>query len=365
VSEETAPTARPVLDRLIQSPPVWTGEPGPQTHVVLSSRVRLARNLESLPFPTRCTPDQQQLVVNRVQNAVRWVDALAGAGYVDVTDLEDNDLSFLVERRLISRDLAAGGRRRGVLVGERESLSIMVNEEDHLRVQGVVSGFRLGEALDAVSRVDDALDRHLEFAFSPALGFLTSCPTNVGTGLRASVLVHLPALQLTGEVRRVMQGAAALGLAVRGFYGEGTEIMGNFVQVSNNVTLGRDEGTITNQMAERVHTIIAAEEKARDTVWSSARLQVEDKVYRAYGILRHARSLKAVEVLNLASAVRFGIALELPDLCPLPVLNEILLFAQPGHLARLAGRDLKPEERRELRARWVRRRFSAIPGNGA
>jgi protein arginine kinase len=250
------------------------------------------------------------------------------------------------------------------MVGPRESLSIMVNEEDHLRMQAVVSGFRLGEALDIVGRVDDALDRHLSFAFSPMLGFLTSCPTNVGTGLRASVLVHLPALHLTGDARKVMQGAAALGMAVRGFYGEGTEVMGNFVQVSNHVTLGKDEGGITNLMAERVHIIIAAEEKARDTVWSSARLQVEDKVYRAFGILRHARSLKAPEVLNLASAVRFGISLELPDLCPLPVLNEILLFAQPGHLSRVAGRELQPDERRGLRAQWVRRRLAAIPWNG-
>jgi protein arginine kinase len=294
-----------------------------------------------------------------VQTAAGHIPVLAGALYFDVEELEESDVEFLVERRLISRDLAAGDRARGVLVGSGESLTVMINEEDHLRLQGVVSGFRLGEALDRVIGVDDLLDAHLEYSYSPRLGYLTACPTNVGTGMRASVLVHLPALHLTGESRKVMQGAAAMGLAVRGFYGEGSQMMGNFVQVSNHVTLGTSEDEIVRGLSEKVQKVIESEQRARDTLWSDARVQVEDKVYRAYGLLLHARSIKAAEVLNLTSAVRFGLAFDLPGLCSAEALGEVLLLSQPGHIMKMSKRLVTKEERRSLRADFIRARLAA------
>jgi len=363
---------RGVLDPFLHTAPDWVTEPGPLAEVVLSSRVRLARNLSSLPFPSMSTGEQQSLVANRVRTAAEHIANLSDAIYYDVESLTPEEAEFLVERRLVSRDLVQGNRHRGVLVNPGESLSIMVNEEDHLRLQGVVSGFRLGEALDRAASVDDALDAHLEYAFSPTFGYLTACPTNVGTGIRVSVLVHLAGLSLTGEARPVMQGATALGLAVRGFYGEGTRVMGNFVQISNHATLGMDENRIVTLLGEKVHRILESEQKARDTIWASARSQIEDKVYRAYGILTQARSIKGSEVLNLASAVRFGLALELPGLCSPEVLNEILVFSQENHLTAIEGRSMPPEQRRVRRAELIRGRLKrferaaapAAGGNG-
>jgi len=347
-----------VFSRLVSRAPRWASDPGPAAPVILSSRVRYARNLGGMPFPGVSTGTQQTSVVNRVQGAVREVPAFRRAAYIACDDLSREDLSLLVERRLVSRDLAGGHRRRGVLVGDGESLSVMVNEEDHLRLQSLLSGLRLGEALDRLNEVDEVLDARLDYAFDAELGFLTACPTNVGTGMRASVLAHLPALVLTRRAKKVIGGVAAMNMAVRGFYGEGTEVMGNFFQISNQTTLGPGEHEIVSRLDQVVRQIIQYEEEARDVIWRSARLQLEDKIYRAYGTLTSARTISSEEVLSLASAVRFGIALEREGLCPLSVLNEILVFSQPGHVTRLAGRELDQEERRRLRADYIRNRLS-------
>jgi protein arginine kinase len=347
-----------VFSRFVSGAPRWASEPGPAATVILSSRVRFARNLGGMPFPGLSTETQQGSVVNRVRGAMNEVPAFRDADYIACDDLTPEDLSLLVERRLVSRDLAGGHRRRGVLVGRGESLTVMVNEEDHLRLQSMLSGLRLGEALDRLNEVDDILDARLNYAFDDTLGYLTACPTNVGTGMRASVLAHLPALVLTRRAKKVIQGVAAMNMSVRGFYGEGTEVMGNFFQISNQTTLGPDEHEIVSRLDQVVRQIIQYEEEAREVIWRSARLQLEDKIYRAYGTLSSARTISSEEVLSLASAVRFGVALEREGLCPLPVLNEILVFSQPGHVSRMAGRELEQEERRRLRADYIRKRLS-------
>ncbi len=347
-----------VLERLRESVPTWASEPGPEGAVILSSRVRFARNLSSFPFPGQSNPTQQTSVVTRARTAVADLPAFAKPAWLSFRELKDEELDLMVERRLASRDLARGERRRGVLVGEGETLSIMVNEEDHLRLQSVLSGLRLGEALDRLNEVDDLLDARLDYAFDDQLGYLTACPTNVGTGIRASVLAHLPGLVLTKRARKVIQGVAAMNFAVRGFYGEGTEVMGNFFQISNQTTLGPDEHQVVSRLEETIRRILGYEEEARDLIRRTARLQVEDKIYRAYGTLRHARAVSAEEVVSLASAVRFGHALELGGLCPLPALNEILVFAQPGHVSLRAGRELDREERHRIRADYVRARLA-------
>jgi len=348
---------RLALDRLLAGAPRWAEEPGPMNAVVLSSRVRLARNLATLPFPSQADREQDRQVVQRFRRAAAGVPEFEGAAYLDLNGLEAVDIDVLVERRLASRDLAQGSRKRGVLVAPGELVTAMVNEEDHVRLTGVLSGLRLGEALDLANNVDSGMGTGLDFAFDSELGYLTACPTNVGTGMRASVLAHLPALVLTRRAKKVIQGVGALGLSVRGFYGEGTEIMGNFFQISNQTTLGRGENEIVSRLDEVVRQILGFEDEARQSMWTTARVQLEDKIYRAFATMRSARTISADEVVSLASAVRFGIALELPDLCSLTVLNEILVFSQPGHVTRLAGRTLSQEERRQFRADRIRRRL--------
>lgn len=353
------------LNRLARRAPGWMEEPGPHAASVLSSRVRLARNLASVPFPSE--NDDLSGVLKRIERATAAVPQLSASELWVFDDFEPEDLEFLIERRLVSRDLARGHRTRGVLVGPDEARSIMINEEDHYRLQSVATGLRLGEALDRIAELDRELEKHIEFAFDEKLGYLTACPTNVGTGMRASVLAHLPALVLTRRAKKVVRGVAAMGLAVRGFYGEGTEVQGNFFQISNQTTLGRDEHDIVSRLSEVVEQVLGYEEEARETMLRSARLQVEDKVYRAFATLTHARSLDPEEVVSLASAVRFGVGLELDDLCDVAALNEILVVSQPAHVRRIAGRELDRDEERHLRAALVRARLrgeppSAIPG---
>jgi protein arginine kinase len=353
---------RSVIDRLAGQAPEWAREQGPRSDAILSSRVRFARNLASLPFPPRASREQDRQVITRLRRAAQSVNELRSAEYLDLEGLAGLELDVLIERRLASRDLAQGNRKRGVLVASGERITVMVNEEDHFRLTGILSGLRLGEALDLVNEVDRGLGQALEFAFDAELGFLTACPTNVGTGMRASVLAHLPALVLTRRAKKVIQGVAALGLSVRGYYGEGTEIMGNFFQISNQNTLGKGENEIVSRLDEVVRQILDFESSARDSMWSGARVQLEDKIYRAFATLRSARTIAADEVVSLASAVRFGIALELPDLCPLRVLNEVLVISQPGHVSRLAGRALGEEDRRQFRAELIRKRLSQNGG---
>jgi protein arginine kinase len=356
-----------IMNRLLRTAPGWAREVGPKSPSILSSRIRLARNLSLWPFPARTTRDQQTQIVGRIRRAAGEVETLRDAGFINVEELPATDVSVLVERRLVSRDLAGSDRRRGVVVSDGEELTIMVNEEDHIRMQSVVSGLRLGEALDRINEVDNALGAALEYAFDKDLGYLTACPTNVGTGMRASVLAHLPALVLTRRAKKVMQGVSAMGLAVRGFYGEGTEIMGNFFQISNQMTLGRGENEIVSRLDEVVRQILGFEDEARQAMLSGAGVQLQDKIYRAFGTLQNARTIAADEVVSLASAVRFGIALELDGLCSLGVLNEILVFSQPGHVVRMAGRELDQDERRQARADFIRRRLSGRgePRNGS
>lgn len=351
-----------ILDRLSRRVPDWATETGPGSLTVLSSRVRLARNLASVPFPGRSTPAQQKQVVARIRRVAREAPGLDEASFLDVSRLEADDLDFLVERRLVSRDLATGSRVRGVILTDGESFTIMANEEDHLRLQSLYSGLRLGEALDRANEVDDALDARLEFAFDREFGYLTACPTNVGTGMRASVLAHLPALVLTRRAKKVIQGVSAMGMSVRGFYGEGTEVMGNFFQISNQTSLGKGENEIVSRLDEVVRQVLGYEEEAQDIMWSRARLQLEDKIYRAYGTLLCARSITAEEVVSLASAVRFGLALELGGLCSLSTLNRILVASQPGHVIRAAGRPLEQDERRQARATLVRSLLAGSDG---
>ena len=342
------------LTALAQGLGRWLDGSGPAADIVLSTRVRLARNLKEVPFTHRAREEQMAMVYSSVVSAVRKTPALVSSTALAMRELTPLDRQFLVERHLISHDLADNGRLRGLLLVPDESVSAMVNEEDHMRLQALASGFQLRSAWEAVNAIDDDLGQDLDYAFSDDLGYLTACPTNAGTGMRASVLIHLPSLVLTKQIGRVLQGITQVGLAVRGFYGEGSQIMGNFFQISNQTTLGQSERETVESLERVTRQIIDYEQRARDELLKDARVQIEDKIWRAYGALRHSRVISSQEVINLSSAVRFGVALSMSGLASVQTLNELLIRTQPAHIQLALGREMEQRERNVVRAEYVR-----------
>ncbi len=359
-------TAPRNMDELFGSPSPWLLGEGPHADMVLSTRIRLARNLDDVPFTHRAREEQLQGVLASVSTAAQQASAFRDGLLLRMNEVEPLDRQVLVERHLVSHELGDGARPRGILVAPDARLSLMINEEDHLRLQALTPGFQLAEAWSLADAADDELDQSLEFAFSDEIGYLTSCPTNAGTGLRASVLIHLPALVLLEEIQRVLKSIMQVGLNVRGLYGEHSEVMGNLFQISNQTTLGRSERDSIDSLERVTRQIIETEERARERMLRDARIQIEDKVWRAYGTLRHCRSIHAREVINLCSAVRLGVAMGLTGLCPLRVLNELLVLTQPAHLQRQHGGELSPADRNIVRAQFVRERLAAAErDNGA
>ena len=363
MSRKTNGRAPTSFIELLARPSEWLSGDGPHAEMVLSTRIRLARNLNNVPFTHRARDEQLQGVLLSVGGAAERSSAFRGGLLLRISELPALDRQVLVERHLVSHELGDGARPRGILVASDERLSLMVNEEDHLRLQAMASGFQLSEAWSLADHADDELADGLDFAFSDELGYLTSCPTNAGTGLRASVLIHLPALVLLEEIQKVLKSIMQVGLNVRGFYGEHSEVMGNLFQISNQTTLGRSERDSIESLERVTRQIIEHEERARERMVRDARVQIEDKVWRAYGTLRYCRSIHAREVINLCSAVRLGVALGLPGLCPLKTLNELLVLTQPAHLQRAYGGDLTPAERNLYRAQLVRERLDAAERN--
>ncbi|TMQ68618.1 MAG: protein arginine kinase [Candidatus Eisenbacteria bacterium] len=352
------------FDDLVGRASPWLDGSGPHADLVVSTRVRLARNLAAVPFTHRARDEQLQGVFASVTGAADRTAAFGDALTLRMNELSALDRQILVERHLVSHELSDGVRPRGIVIGGEERLSLMVNEEDHLRLQAMASGFQLAEAWRVADGADDELDRALDFAFSEEIGYLTSCPTNTGTGLRASVLIHLPALVLLQEIHKVLKSIMQVGLNVRGLYGEHSDVMGNLFQISNQTTLGQGERDSIESLERVTRQVLETEERARERLTRDARVQTEDKVWRAYGLLRYCRAVSSQEVINLCSAVRLGVSLALPGLCPLPVVNELLVLTQPGHLQRHYGGELTPPERNVFRAQLVRERLAAAERNG-
>jgi protein arginine kinase len=338
----------------------WLDASGDHSDIVLSTRVRLARNLQGQAFGPRARVNDREAVLTRVQKATDKSELLQGATLVSLPAVSQRTRQILLERRLVSRDLAGTPpkephRATAVVLASPAPLSVMINEEDHLRLQSLVSGLRFREAWSVVDRLDEELGRDLPYAYHHEFGFLTSCPTNVGTGLRASVLMHLPGLVLTKEIGKVLQGLGQVGLTFRGLYGEGSEVVGNFFQVSNQTTLGKTEEDLVDHLDKIIRQVIQYEVHARQVLLRDAPAVTEDKIWRAYGLLRYARTLSFEELMNLLSGVRLGVSLKLlPDL-RVYTLNKIMIFTQPAHLEQAAGRDLPPSESDAHRAAYVRR----------
>jgi protein arginine kinase len=345
------------LDSLTHTSGEWLRGTGPESDIVISSRIRLARNLAAFPFTNRASAYQKAEIEALLRDRIAKLELDPKLSYLNVPNLSPLDRQFLVERQLISRELAAADGPRGVALAPHESVSLMVNEEDHLRLQVMRSGLSLDEAWQDIDKVDDLLEQRACYAFSEEFGYLTACPTNVGTGMRSSVMLHLPALEWTKQIEKVFRALQKINLAVRGLYGEGSRASGNFYQISNQVTLGKSEATILGEIREVVPQIINYERQARSTLIRESRQALQDRVSRAYGTLCSATMMTSEETMDLLSSVRLGINLNLLDDITIPTVNELFIHTQPAHLQKLMGAALDGEERNAARARYLRTRL--------
>jgi protein arginine kinase len=338
----------------------WLRGAGPMHDVVISSRVRLARNIAGVPFLSQCGPDQQHELEQRLRREILAAGIAKEVLYVDIAAASEVDRQLLVERHLISRQHASASHPRGVAISSDETCAIMVNEEDHLRMQVLRSGLDLTDGVDEIMRLDDLLESRLDYAFHSKYGYLTACPTNVGTGLRVSVMLHLPALKMTGEIEKVFRAAHDMRLAIRGLFGEGTEASGDFFQVSNQTTLGKTEQQIAREfLDEMVPQFIEYERRARQAMIKRRCLAVDDKARRSLALLRSARLISTDETMYLLSLVRLGINTGRIEDVELKTINELFLLTQPAHLQKLLNKQLEPEGRAEARAKYIRRRLGA------
>ena len=337
----------------------WFGGTGPSADIVISSRIRLARNLAGFEFSSHLSAQRQTQTLEKLRDAVMALDTKDKLFFVHMEDISSLEQDLLVERHLISRQHAHGKGPRGVICTVGESFTAMINEEDHLRIQVFKAGLALKECWEQINRIDDEIEKRIEYAFNPKYGYLTACPTNLGTGIRISVMLHLPALKMTGQIEKFLNAARDTDLAVRGLFGEGTEAVGDFFQLSNQVTLGIKEADIINEFSESIVPKIAEyESKARNELRDNQPQVLDDKIQRALGVLQNARLISSKEALFLLSHVRLGVNLgRLPGIS-IATVNELFMLTQPAHLQINSGGTLDPNQRDAVRAQIIRSRLS-------
>ncbi|MDP2895338.1 MAG: protein arginine kinase [bacterium] len=335
----------------------WLGENGPESEFVFSSRVRVARNLADFPFPNKATAAEKREIMDRILAAVKSVPRLRRCSVFRIEDLKEIDRQLLVERYLISRELAAKKSGSAVVIDSRGVVTIMVNEEDHIRMQALLSGLRLRECWEIISQLDDELECQLGFAFSPKYGYLTACPTNVGTGIRVSAMLHLAGVIFSKQIEQVLQAVARLHLAVRGIYGEGSESFGNLFQVSNQVTLGKTEEEIIGLLEKVVRQIVETERNARKSLLKTGADLLYDRVGRAYGILSNAHVITSREAIDLLSMLRMGVDLRIVTNLEREAINELFVLTQPAHLQKANGKELDAVSRDIERGNLLRSRL--------
>ena len=333
---------------------------GPHDRIVMSSRVRLARNLRGASFPGWAKKPERVRILETVQPAVSSLPEMADSFAEAMDNFTALDKQILVERHLISREHAAKNVGSGLVLNRAETFSVMINEEDHLRMQALRPGFQIRDAWTALDRMDSALEKKLEYAFDNELGYLTACPTNLGTGIRVSAMLHLPGLVLSEQINPIIQSVNKLGLAVRGLYGEGTEALGNVFQVSNQMTLGESETVIVERLEKVVSQIIEHEENARAKLLEQKPKVVFNHIGRAYGVLANAHSISSKETMNLLSLLRLGVDLELFPNTPRALVDELFLTTQPAHLQKQQSDKLSAEERDLIRADMVREQLKNV-----
>ncbi|OIO36178.1 MAG: protein arginine kinase [Candidatus Omnitrophica bacterium CG1_02_46_14] len=345
------------MDHFLKQTCEWLKGTGPNSDIVMSSRVRLARNLERVPFSHWATKKQAKETLESLGQIVIGVDVLSNGLNIRMSEIDDVDKQFLFERHLVSREHIVHPEYKSVLIGDKEVISVMMNEEDHLRIQVMQSGFNLQECWRIASRLDDALHKRAKFAFNPEFGYLTACPTNTGTGLRASVMLHLPALVMTKQISRVLHAITKLGMTARGLYGEGTEAEGNFFQISNQITLGSAEEDLIDNLERIIRQVTGHEENARKTLMKQNREVLQDKIWRANGTLCSAHIMNTKETMSLLSMVRLGVDIGLITDIDRRAVNELFILTQPAHLQKIEGRLLSSAQRDVKRANLIRRRL--------
>jgi len=338
----------------------WMQGVGPDSDVVISSRIRLARNLDGYTFCNLAKESELQQIARTVESAAADIEFLKNARVTDLENLDDVAREFLVERHLISRDLAEKRGTRKVIIGEREIISIMLNEEDHVRLQIINSGLQISQLWEIIDNIDNELGQRLDYAFSSDWGYLTACPTNVGTGLRVSVMLHIPALASTRAGNKILSSVSGMGYTIRGIYGEGSQATGAFYQISNEATLGQPEEKIVDLMRSVARQIIEYEREERQRIIEKDRIGLEDKIFRSYGTLTNARSISSREALNLLSWISLGINIGILSGLDETDIARLLVLTRPAHLQRLEGKKLNATARDISRATVIR---SVLVGN--
>lgn len=345
------------IDDLINHTSEWLKGTGPNSDIVISSRIRLARNLDKLPFPHLADKKQSEYLLETVQQTMQRIDYFKSTTVFRLADLDSVDKQLLVERHLMSYEHAQKSDHKAVAVDEEEIHSIMINEEDHIRCQVMQSGFNLYEAWKFINKVDDLLAQELPFAFLSDWGYLTACPTNTGSGMRGSVMLHLPALVMTRQIERVLAAISKLSFTTRGFYGEGTQATGNFFQISNQVSLGHSEEELIENINSLIRQIIEQEGQTRELMASKNKSMLEDRVFRSFGILKSAHIISSQETIELLSMVRLGSDLGMIKDIDRRTINELFIVTQPAHLQKLENKRLSSQERDIKRAELMRSRL--------
>jgi len=346
------------LDNLMDTSRIkWINSPGPDSDIVISSRVRLARNLSNVPFPHLLSARQARQIIEDVYSALKENPVFSrDIELYNMNELTEEQKIMLSEMHFISLDLA-NSEKGAVIINQDKTVSIMINEEDHLRIQVMLPGLQLEEAFRQIDKIDDLLEERLDFAFDEKIGYLTACPTNVGTGMRASVMMHLPALTMMDKIGQIFSTISQVGLVVRGIYGEGSQAKGNLYQISNQITLGKSEEDIIQNVVSVARQILMSERKTRQNLSGEARLRLEDKILRSYGILTNAKLVTSQEAMSYISDVRLGVDMGIiRDLTP-SVLNELFIMTGPAYIQEVSKNATTPLERDLYRANFIRQKM--------
>ena len=354
------------LDSLINSKAELMQSTAEATPIILSTRIRLARNLRNFSFPDWAKQDQRRDILVHCQKSLKRIPRLRAALSLSIEELDELEKKLLVERRLISRELCAeqeGGG--GVIISKDQSCSIMINEEDHLRIQIIRKGFHFKRIWKAIDALDSMIEKQMDIEFSPHLGYLTACPSNLGTGMRASVMMHLPGLVIANDMERTIRAVNQLGIVVRGLFGEGSDASGSIFQISNQQTLGESEAEILKHLGDTLKTIVEQENNARQRLLAEDNVRLWDKIGRAYGILRHSHLLSSEEAMNLLSLMLLGVDLQVLSEDCRPLIDRLLIETQPGHIqftAQQEGKTVEETEARDAyRAQILRKAFGSTP----
>ncbi len=348
------------FNSLIKNTAQWLKGTGAHANIVMSTRVRLARNILLKPFPNKARKKDLTDVLEMVEAAMKENNSFKKAIFLHIAELDNVDKQFLIERHLMSHEHASNADGKALVVSDEEVLSVMINEEDHLRIQVMQSGLNLDESWKIANAVDDALSEKLDFAYSIHWGYLTACPTNTGTAMRGSVMLHLPALVMTKQINKVLTAVSKLSFASRGFYGEGTQASGNFYQISNQVSMGHTEVDVISNINGLIRQIIEQEEQARQALLLQNRTMLEDKIFRSLGVLKTSRIVSSQETIELLSMVRLGVDLQIIKDVDRKAVNELFMMTQPAHLQKIDGKKLSASERDAKRANLIRQKLGGM-----